>query len=118
MTGLESAILHLKGFSDEEWDCARKMLSACREPRYCRECCSQKCSVADFLEILMQNNESSEQTLDSLKALIDDRGEELCNRPIYCLDQGFCALYCISSCPIGKVMRGLTEGRTLISQPL
>ncbi|MHB8840450.1 MAG: hypothetical protein ACYC56_01465 [Candidatus Aquicultor sp.] len=109
MTDFESAILHLEGFSDEEWDHTRKMLTACREPRYCRECCSQKCSVADFLEILMQENGSREQTLGSLKTLIDSRSEELGNRPIYCLDQGFCALYCISACPIGRIMRALTK---------
>ncbi len=118
MTGFESAILHLEGFSDEEWGHAKKMLAACREPRYCRECCSQKCSVADFLEVLVQENEPRERIIDSVKALLDDRGEELGNRPVYCLDQGFCAVYCISTCPIGKVMRGLTGGRALISQPL
>lgn len=113
MTDFESAILYLEGFSDKDWDYTRKMLEVCREPRYCLECCSQKCSVADFLAILTQEKESKESILGSLRTLVDDRGEELGSKPVYCLDQGFCALYCISSCPIGKVMRALTREHAL-----
>lgn len=112
MTDIETAILYIEHLSDEEWQKLKTTVSSCSETRYCLDSCHQKCSVVDLLQAF-HREESREETVMYLRGLIGDKVDELGSKPIYCLEQGYCALYCISSCQYGKFMRTMTRERAL-----
>ncbi|MCL6473299.1 MAG: hypothetical protein K6T91_10910 [Firmicutes bacterium] len=112
MTDIEGAILYVEQFSNGEWEQFKKTISSCSETRYCLDSCHQKCSVADILHAIVRED-SKEQAIAFLREVVSKKKDELGSKPLYCLEQGYCALYCISSCQYGTFIRALTRERAL-----
>ncbi|MBE0446717.1 MAG: hypothetical protein IBX64_01155 [Actinobacteria bacterium] len=112
MDDLDMPIRYMEQLSGEEQRRLHKITKSCSEANYCLNCCVQKCAVADFLQLLSKKA-SKERILKFLHNASDEKKDELRDKPLYCMEQGFCALYCISDCPIGKFVRALTRERAL-----
>ncbi len=117
MTDFENAIQYLVNLSGEEWKQGQKAIYSCSETMYCLEGCLQQCAVADLLREIAKGD-SQDKSIKSIRSIIDRKYCEVRNKPLYCLEQGFCALYCVSSCPIGNFMRIATRERALECEPL
>lgn len=112
MTDLDTSIRYIEQLSDEEWGELHKATKTCSEIGYCLRSCAEKCATAELLRLL-KKKASRGKVLKFLLEITEEKRDELGNKPIYCLEQGFCALYCISSCPTGKFIRTLTRERPL-----
>lgn len=104
----DASITYINKLSQTEWKDAQDAAINCPELRRCWQICTNKCAIAQLIA-LFKNKSDKEAIINFLNSLEDSKRYELKIRPLLCLDQGFCALYCIATCPFGDLLKLITK---------
>lgn len=77
----------------------------CPELERCLECGMPGCPFGELVAHIVENGDP----ITYLDALPKAAKSEAAKRSRVCLEQGYCGLYCASSCAIGKCLHRIAE---------
>jgi hypothetical protein len=104
----DTSIAFISKLTTAEWRDAQNAAINCSELRRCWKACTNKCVIAQLIA-LFKNKSDKRAVINFLNSLEDRERYELKIRPSLCLDQGFCTLYCATTCPFGDLLRLISK---------